>query len=361
MKVQFVVQQHSGISYHRLINPMEFMKWDSEEDSAEMLWIHEDEHKVNGDILYFNKFIAMDKSQLEVVKKKGIKIIVDIDDSWDLPINHIFYDMWTKLNNTKRVLDAVKLADLVICTTMRLQDKIRPYNKNTAVVPNAFPFGYDTYKPMPVEHEKMGFIYVAGSTHLPDVELLRGKFKRIGSDSYIKSNAEFMLAGYEESKGMRYKTKEDLLAKNGNYNIIKVRDVWDKMATIFSETGSYKIIPSTNLDEYINFYDQADVALIPLCNTDWNSYKSELKIVEAACKGLPVICSRVLPYSTLYGKEGIMWVERPDDWLTHIKYCIKNPNYVKDMGEKLSTWVKESYDLLIWNETRKQLFKSILR
>lgn len=361
MKIQFVVQPKSGLSYHRLINPMEFMNW-TEGDSGQMLWVTQDEHLIDGDILYYNKFITMDASMILNLKKKGIKVVVDIDDSWELPTNHLFYDYWNMRGNTQKVISNIEIADLVICATDKLQQKVRTLNKNTAVIPNAFPFGHDVYVPNQIKgRKKMAFIYAAGSTHLPDVELLRGKFKRMGGDPFIKNNAEFILAGYEPTLMPKYKTKEDYNAQNNNFTMTKVNNVWDKMSSIFSQTNCNRILPSTNLDEYINYYDQADVALIPLCNTEWNSYKSELKIIEAAVKGIPVICSAVEPYSKIdMPQGGIMWVFKPDDWLKHIKFCIQNPEFVKEQGAILHEWAKERYDLIKWNETRSRLFKSLM-
>lgn len=360
MKVQFVVQPKSGLSYHRIINPMDFLQWD-EGDSGQLLWVIEDEHLIgDGDILYFNKLIGMDEKQLLALKKKGMKIVVDVDDSWDLPISHPFYKTWEARGNREKVIANFKLADLVICATMKLQDKVRPYNKNTVVIPNAFPFGHDVYVPNPGPRQKMSFIYVAGATHLPDVELLKGKFKRIGGENFIRDNAEFILAGYEPTIVSKYKTKQDYEARNGNTVQVKVQNVWDRMANIFSQTNAHRLLPATNLDEYINYYDQADVALVPLCATEWNSYKSELKIVEAAVKGIPVICSNVEPYNKLIPCEGVMWVNHPDDWIKYFRYCIKNPNFVKEQGHRLHEWVKDEYDLIKWNETRKQLFKSLM-
>jgi processive 1,2-diacylglycerol beta-glucosyltransferase len=358
MRLQFVVQQKSGIAYHRLVTPMEFMQWD-ETDSSEMLWIVNDEHKIDGDILLYSKFIWTTPDQLKAIKAKGTKIVVDVDDSWDLPPLHPFYDVWKQRENAQKVIENIKIADLVICTTLKLQDKIRQYNKNTVVIPNALPFGYENYVPKPIAHEKMTFIYVGGSSHLLDIEMLKGKFKKIGGEPFIKNNAEFVLAGYEATSVPRYLSKEDF--DNKKPTMVPVRDVWEKMTSIFAETRSYRILPSTDLEKYIDYYDQADVALIPLVNSDWNNHKSELKIIEAGCKGIPVICSKVLPYSTLYGKEGIMWVETPDDWIKHIRYCVKNPNFVKDMGQKMSEWVKEEYDLLKWNNVRKEVFKNLLK
>ena len=358
MKLQFIVQQKSGIAYHRIINPMEFIKWD-EGDNAEMLWIMQDEHKIDGDILYYSKFIWTTADQLKALKDKGVKIIVDVDDSWDLPVSHPFYKIWNQRQSAQKVIENIKVADLVTCSTLKLQDKIRQYNKNTVVLPNALPFGFENYVPNPVPHEKMTFIYVGGSSHLIDIEMLRGKFKRIGSDPFIKNNAEFVLAGYEPTIIPQYTKREDVNVKEPT--MVKVRDVWDKMSSVFAETGCHRILPSTDLENYIDYYDQADVALVPLMDTDWNNHKSELKIIEAGCKGIPVICSKVLPYSELYGKEGIMWVETPDDWVKHIRYCVKNPNFVKDMGQKMSEWVRKDYDLYKWSEVRKQVFKSVLK
>jgi glycosyltransferase involved in cell wall biosynthesis len=358
MKVQFVVQGKSGIAYHRIINPMEFMEWDNN-NSAEMLWIGQDEHKIDADILFYSKFIGSDTDFIKSLKQKGTKVVVDVDDFWELPVDHPFYNTWQQRGNAKKIIENIKLADLVTCTTLRLQDKIRQYNKNTIVIPNSFPFDHENYKPMPIAHEKMGFIYAGGSYHVHDVELLRGKFTRMGGDPYIKNNAEFILAGYEPTYIQKFETKEQWEKQNPTK--LQVSGVWEKMSNVFAQTNSYKILPSTELDTYIDFYDQADVSLIPLRDTEFNSYKSELKIVEAGCKGIPVICSNVNPYSQLQGKDGIMWIDKPDDWIKHIKYCIKNPEYVKDMGEKMSGWVRDEYDLIKWNKTRQELFKSLIK
>jgi len=124
-------------------------------------------------------------------------------------------------------------------------------------------------------------------------------------------------------------------------------------------TGSSKILPTTNLVEYINYYDLTDVVLIPLVKSSWNSYKSVLKILEAATKKLPVICSAVEPYIELSDFPGIMWVNN-NNWLDHIRFSIKNPTAVKDMGEQLAERVWKEYSLDSWNIVRKQVFESLV-
>lgn len=360
-KIQYVVQNRSGISYHRIINPISYLQL-GPEWKQELLWFREDEHRIDCDILWYNKFTATEPLFIKGMQAKGMKVVVDVDDLWDLPTWHPHYEPWKEHNQAQTVLEHIKLADIVVCTTMKLQDKVRQYNKNTVVIPNAFPYGYENYRPKentPV-HDKMGFIYVAGSTHLNDVKSIEGKFRRIGSDGYIKDRAEFILAGYEKSYAKQWLTQADLDAKNENFHLKEVPGVWDNMSAIFSHTGSHRILPTTNLDEYIDYYDQADVALIPLVSTEWGSYKSVLKVLEASCKRLPVICSAVEPYIELQDYPGIMWIKSPDDWLTHIRWCIKNPQGVKDVGEKLAEQIWKNYDLKVWNQVREQIIKSLV-
>ena len=360
MKIQFIVSKNSGSDYHRIINPLSYIQW-AEGYTCELLWRGDDEYKIDCDVLIYNKYCATTIPILKALKEKGMKIVVDVDDMWVLPTNHINYSHWAKTGHSEAIAEHIKLADLVICTSELLETEVKKLNNNTLYIPNAFPYGSEMYKPQPVTHKKMTFLYMGGSTHLPDIELLRGKFKRIGSDSFIKENAEFVLAGYDKGKKKTFKTREDALANNNNFVIEDTRGEYDKMGAIFADTMSYRILPTTNLDEYINYYDQADVALCPLVDTSWNSYKSTLKIQEAACKAIPVICSKVLPYyPVLKDCPGILWVESPAQWLEHIKRCLKNPVQLIDMGKQLSEYCKKNYILQDWNKIRKDSILALL-
>jgi hypothetical protein len=352
-KLQIVVSKQSGISYHRFVNPISYFgPYDNWE--VELLWFGQDEHKIDCDVLWYSKYLVTEPMFLKKIKDKGTKIIVDIDDDPELPISHPLYRVWTESGRAKRTIENIKLADVVTCSTLKLQQKIRQYNKNTVVIPNALPFGHDVYQPLPSEpREKMAFIYAGGSTHYNDLKLLQGKFKRIGGDSWIKERAEFLMAGYLPEQAN--------INIQGNVLKKQIFGEWDKMAAIFTATNSYRILPSDDLDTYINYFDMADVSLVPLTNHPWNSYKSNLKILESSAKHLPVICSKTEPYyPAMSSYPGIIWVEN-NDWLTPIKWCIKNPAVVKDMGEQLAEKVWQDYDLIKWNEVRRQLFNSLVK
>jgi len=363
-KIQIIARQSNGCDYFRCVLPAIYLQKDtawSLQNSIEMLWIAKDEEKIDCDILIYNKLIGTPISRLQALQRKGMKIIVDIDDMWVLPAGHAHAKDWNGSGNDKLTEEHIRIADLVTCTSMKLQEVIRPLNKNTVVIPNALPFGDGVYQSGIREpHDKLAFIYAGGVSHLPDVELLRGKFQRIGTDKSITDKAEFILAGYEQVTQKVYKTKQDFDQQNNNYTTRSILGPYDHMVGIFKQTNSYKVIPTAHVTQYIKCYDQGDVVLAPLVNSSWNGYKSILKVLEAASRNLPVICSNVSPYSDLRPCEGIMFVEKPDDWIAYIRKCIKEPNFVQDMGYKLSDWIREEYSLITWNETRKQLYKSLM-
>lgn len=367
MKVQIVTRPNAGCDYYRCILPAIYLQKDIEwnkNNSIEMLWIARDEHKIDCDILIYNKLIGTPVSILKGMQSKGMKIIVDIDDLWHLPIGHAHEKEWNGSGNNKITEEHIKIADLVICTSFRLQELIKPFNKNIVIIPNALPFGYGEYQTCIREpYDKTSFLYAGGVSHLPEVELLSGKFKRIGGDPFIRNNAEFVIAGYEQQTQKRYATKEDMNKQTNNYKIEPVRGYYDKMVNIFSYTGSHKVIPSASVTKYMKCYDQIDVSLVPLVDNQWNSMKSELKLLEAGCKKKPCIVSNVPPYSDVveFQNEGCMLVNTSDDWIKYIKYCIQNPNAVLDAGEKLFAWTSDKYDLFKWNDTRKQLFKTLVK
>jgi hypothetical protein len=365
-KIQCVVRDKAGCDYYRVILPAIGLQKDTEwssKNTIEILWIGQDEWQINCDILIYNKLIGTPIQTLKEYQAKGMKLVVDVDDYWVLPDWHP-EKSWNAMGNDKLTLEHIKIADIVVCSSMRIQDKIREYNKNTVVIPNAIPYGEGQYSDTnKIQSDKIRFIYAGGISHLQDVKLLEGKFRRIGSDN-IRYTTEYILAGYEKAKGTMkvYSTKEDMEAGNDNYTLqtTDVRGPYDDMKAIFSQTNSYRILETLPVHKYLSHYDHADVSLVPIVANEWNSMKSNLKILEAATRKIPVICSAAAPYTDDI-LNNIMWVVNGDDWLTHIRWCAKNPQGVKDMGEKLYEEVVQKYHLKVWNETRKQVLESLIK
>jgi hypothetical protein len=318
---------------------MEFMGWQAG-DNPQMVF--EQDYKSIGepDILYYNRtIINCPISWIEQKKAAGVKTVVDMDDYWEVPPSNYYHDFWYKYRVNEAYMAHLRVADLVICTNFQLRDKILPYNKNVVVIPNAMPFGAEGYNADKwTPSDKTRFLWAGGISHLPDIQLLANQFDRIKNDGFIKDNAEFILAGYTPAKP------------------------WDQMKSIFNRTGNSWCLPSRSVDDYLTFFDDADVVLVPLVKNGFNAHKSVLKILEAATRKLPCIVSKVEPYyPELKDVPGIMWVEKGSDWLTYIRYCIKNPSFVRESGAALAEKITEMYDLTVWNKTRRQILEHLIK
>jgi glycosyltransferase involved in cell wall biosynthesis len=216
---------------------------------------------------------------------------------------------------------------------MRIQDAVRQHNKNTVVIPNAFPYGQENYTHTNwTAGYKTRFLYAGGVSHLKDVELMSNAFDKIGTTAAVKNNARFLIAGYTPPMRKQFFSPLDMKLDNNNYNIVQ-RGVgeWDKMVSVFNRTQCAEVLPSRDLVDYIDFYDYADVSLVPLRDHSWNRLKSVLKLAEAA-----------------------------NNWLQNIKQCIQESTERRERGLALGEYAKKNWELTEWNKVRKQVFTSLI-
>ncbi len=85
-------------------------------------------------------------------------------------------------------------------------------------------------------------------------------------------------------------------------------------------------------------YLESDIKLIPLRKSTFNGYKSNLKILEAAGKGIPVIVSKVNPY--LGFPEDVVYYE---NWEA-VKASVPNEGVVRVIKENLNSYAE------YWNQ-----------
>lgn len=354
MRIAALAKPDDGCCYYRIILPLDYMNWGNDEvkifypnktslegkDKTKCDHISEIEI-FNPDIIFLNRTLFdKDLNWLALQKDKGVKIVVDIDDFWEIGPLHPYHSFWYKYEMNTKIKETIKLADLVLTTSHRLKAAISLFrlNRNCEVIPNAVPFGDKHFTSTTTEKSsKMNFLYAGGSSHYQDIALLRNKFDRLGSDPSVRNSAVFTLAGFNPLQGKHCE--------------------WDKMASIFKRTNSYQILDTLPIQEHMSFYDSADVVLVPLVKNEFNQYKSVLKIIEAATRELPCIVSDVPPYSDLKDYPGILW----EDWIKNIKYSIKNPTFVQDQGKLLAEKVKENFDLRYWATIRYDLFKNLMK
>lgn len=324
-------------------------------------------------ILLFNRTAGMAMEQLDMIRKKfGLKIVMDMDDYWQLNDDHAISKWWKDTNQEQIILDYLYFCDAIIVTTERLREKVLPHNPNCYVIPNCV----DIMREVNDREFKTPtrFGYVGGSTHVIDIKTIEKVFKH-------HSDIDISLCGFDnpirdllEKEEAKWKNPiyRNLQIKNGwhfpQWNGITrasdqiIKCPWNKMESMVSNGGknkNYHRVETKNLFTYMQHYDNIDVALAPLHACEWSSYKSSLKAYEAAAKGCALIAQRCAPFSDDLPEDVVTFCDTEQDWIEAIEKH-KNLDYTIEMAAKLQEWVREnrSYDVI--NKVRLDVFKQII-
>ena len=325
----------SGCGFHRVVLPLGFMN-DIEgyvtnfpqPEIMEQPW----------DIMLYNRFSPFDVNMVEFKERTNTKVIVDLDDDWVLPPSHINY--YHYLTYRERLENNIRNADLITCTNRLIADKVAKLNPNVEIIPNGIPFGHHQFTQDREQSEKVRIFWCGSITHEKDLAILRGPIRRLQSD---KDKIEMVLGGYND----------------GNQ---RSKEIWDRMLNTFTagKTIPHKILPGTLPNEFMNMYKHADICVIPLEGGPWHAAKSNLKILEAASKKIPVVVSAVKPY--INDKDApVLWVRNQQEWYRHLKTLIHDKEKREDLGNKLYEWAVKKYNLLDINQRRRSIYESLIQ
>ena len=335
MRVLGLSHPNSGCGYHRVVLPLITMP---EVNGIITNYPNEEILAEKYDILLYNRVSQFDNNFDKVRTDLGCKIVVDMDDDWLLPSNHLNYYEYQEMN--PRIEQNLRDADLVTCTHARLAERIYPLNKNVLILPNAIPFDVYQFTSEKVDDDKIRIFWCGGITHEGDLEILKNPVRRLMAH---KDKIKMVIGGYND---------ENHLSKW----------LWDKMVSYFTNSKKLEhfILKGTTPDKYMSMYEQADIMLVPLLSSDWAAGKSNLKLLEAAVKGVPVICSAVEPYINDFDAP-VLWVYNQSDWFKHLNFLINDKQARLEYGQKITEWAKRKYNLSEVNITRKAAFADLIK
>lgn len=340
MNIVALVTPNNGVDYHRLLLPFHYMPW-KEGDSVMVL---QNDKSFNSDMLARADIVTycrtcpfnLDKI-LDARNKYGFKLVIDIDDFWFLYENHHLINTWLRDETSKKMIRSIEIADFIFCTNNKLKSRIEMINENVAIIKNAFPYGEGQFvKNEPYEYGLIRFIYAGGITHLQDIKTIAPALGACSQNLFIANNAVLQIAGYSNSR------------------------TWNRIIDVAKMFGSYGTIPALPLNNYMDCYNSADVCIAPLASNDFNTYKSTLKTVEAGCKGMPLICSDMLPYNEDNLCDGIVFCKNSKDWYNAIDDFVKRPHKIKEKGDILHKHVFRHYNLHTENRKRYHLYKQTI-
>ena len=299
MSRPFVLAFHkvnSGVSYHRVFAPLichqeaDIMFIEKITDVEPDMWAKVT-HIFSSRVFPVEPFDDF----VKLCRKEGIKLIVDNDDWWVLPPTHPLLGMYADKMKA-RIIRSMKAADEVWVTNKHLASKVKKYNPNIRITPNAI--SVPTWQIEREPSDKVRFGYIGGNHHQIDIR-----------------ESKIDLTGYEAY----------------------VADV-DNYPQLMNAPYTLKTLPPS---AYHKLYNLFDVSLVPLSTSEFAKCKSHLKMLEAGFSKCALVVSNTQPYSPYITKDNCIAINHPSEWAGAIKKLNDNPNQVQDLADSLYEFVQD--------------------
>lgn len=382
----------TGCAKYRCIDPHVFLqkkyKDDYEIDILYEVNFDDKDFMSKYDMVFFHRGLSPTLSKsldiLDNLHSWGIKTVLDLDD-WVPGPDHPLYHL-VRINKIEETtINIIKKVNHVSVATKSLLTKVKKYNKNSFVLPNGIDLEEPQFKDnVKTDSNRVRVGYLAGSSHLKDLRAIEGFVNVLKSD---KDKLQFVLCGYD-LRG--YKIVIDPITQQQREEPLKPKEtVWYDYEKIFTDNYNlitdakylsylerYENIPYQDLDQpyrrvwtkpvnsYATSYKHLDISLAPLVENTFNSFKSNLKMLEAGAHKTALICSNFEPYihDGINGKNCILIDQRKNhkDWHKAIKKLMNDEQLRTELGENLHQLVKEKYSLDVLTDVRAEVYSKIL-
>ena len=400
IKILVVPSDRTGVGKFRSVDPHIFLQTQYPDDFHVDIVYDVPMNDLNFfkdyQIVSFHRSISPDfEKSLELIQKlneSGIATVADIDDYWMPGKEHPIHDMIVVNKINEKIVANLKAAKYVSTTTPLFAYEISKFNKNVVVFPNAINPNESQFKEPTPESDKIRIGWLGGSSHLHDLQLLDQSFSKLTKYS---DKLQYVLCGFD-TRGtvteINAQTKE-----HKKRNILPHETVWAQYEKIFTQnysivsedykkyllnytqeefsnenSESYVRVWTKPVQSYAKNYSKFDVSLAPIKNHMFNRMKSQLKVIESGFYKKALIASNLGPYTidlkhclengNFVDGNALLVDENRNhsDWAKFIEKLVKNPNMVKDMGERLYETVKDKYDLNVVTKERAEFYKSIV-
>ena len=280
------------------------------------------------DILHYSRHVMISPVFIaKQAKKYNVKVVVDTDDWWEVGKDHPKYHIWSKSDVGLQIRQHMMYADAVICTSNKLASIVP--NNNAYVIPNALSFGVGQFR----EHElpqsdKVRLIYASSAMNYSNTFLIAKAMKKL-----THLPIEIVVVGYVE--GEVY----DIIIQNLTAN----------------KTIPYTTIEWTGTENYMEGY-KGDILLVPSKATEFNSYKSNIKALEAAALNIPAVVSRAEPYLDLQ----VNYFSSDAEFISEVTRLVESVEYRKYSAKRNRDFCVENYSLDKWSNERLKIYQKIL-
>lgn len=405
INVLVVPSDRFGVGFYRSVNPHAYLdKLYGNEFEVEINYTpnYEDlESFKKYDIIHIHKGLIQNMNIMwnfiDYCKANNIVTVMDIDDNWEVGPQHPLYQSHKRLGLDKMIVENLKRFDYVTTTTHIFANKIKKYNKNVLVFPNAIDPTDEQYSSVKNPSNKIRFGFVMGSAHEKDMEQFKGVFNSLPQE--VKEKMQVVLCGFDlrgtitmvdkdgkpvsqrpitPTESVWYKYEQTC---THNYSLCSedyktflnnfVKDVqWPLIDNEF-----YRREWTKDITEFAKHYRNLDVLFAPLDCNSFNEVKSELKFIEAGFTRTAVIATNYGPYTI--GSKNMMEFggeinhegnciliddrKKHKDWRKAIIKLVNNPELIKELQDNMYEHVKDKYDIRNVTKDRAEWYKVIIK
>lgn len=402
IKVLVVPSDRTGVGYFRSTKPHIFLenKFPDEfhVDIDYEPQLDNDEWLKQYDIIHYHRTLgdyAQLPTLLEKLDKLGIVTIMDLDDHWSPGPHHPAYLIIKNSGLDKLILGNIRVARNITTTTPIFAEEIKKFNTNVFVLPNSIDPTEKQYTPNPEPSKRIRIGWLGGSSHLKDLENLRGVAGKIHSAG-LTDKVQFVLCGFDLRGTM---TIIDESTGNQTQRPIQPHEsVWYQYEKIFTddyttvspeykefllkfkneefpiENEPYRRVWTKPISTYALNYNLFDISLAPIEENTFNKVKSQLKVIEAGFHKKAIIAQDYGPYQidlTNAYEFGGGWDSSANsvlissnknhkDWFKFIKKLVDEPNLITQLSENLYNTVKDKYSIDAVTIERRQYYLDLI-
>ena len=231
----------------------------------------------------------------QMAREGNRRMIFEVDDDlWNIDPSSPAVEAYTPRyqDNMRR---NIEVADAVTVTTVRLAERVSVWNAHVRIVPNRVPAALTRAERAPSDGLTIGWT---------------------GSASHV---VDWRDAGPQIGRFLR---------RNPGVGFHTMGFVADEM-----RDWPLKITRWTNsIEEYYSAID-FDIGVIPLWPTTFNRSKSNIKALEFAALGIPVVASAFDPYEDFvrHGETGFL-VRQEHEWGKYLRVLVEDEPMREEMG-----------------------------
>ena len=325
------MRDDGGCGFFRCIQPAKYLQYMGLALTEVVLSAPTTNQLLSADLVVMQEMGTPNSLKMaKLLTEKNIPFIVDIDDYLHhvSPHNIGGYPAWNPSTLfLHRAMELLQRAWGATVSTAQLAREYFPYNQAIFILPNYL--DKDRWD-VPVAKRQDGKIRIGwcgGNAHADDLKMISKVLERIIREHKKKVVFETMGMMPAELK-----------------SVFPMQHTSTEACQSCGYEGELHHFPGESLENYSMVLASKgwDIAVAPVINNAFGNCKSNLKIMEYAALGLPIVASNVVPYrEALHSGAGVFLAENYEEWYTYLTQLIEKSTLREKLAKQNKAWIEQ--------------------